>query len=153
VITTLVVLQTGQLNRHSPPPSSRGTKTLRCIRTSQVAHFGLGILVSAAVCMSMAILAGPARSQPFPRVLCRFPYHPIWSKIDIEFPASIPGCSHAAAVRNSASAGAFTGLSLSRPEHKMNAFLKRFLMHYGIYRRYPLARLPALRNAWRTAQP
>jgi hypothetical protein len=34
----------------------------------------------------------------------------------------------------------------------MNAFLRRFLMHYGIYRRYPLGRLPALRNAWRTAQ-
>jgi hypothetical protein len=26
-------------------------------------------------------------------------------------------------------------------------------MHYGIYRRYPLGRLPALRNAWRAAQP
>jgi hypothetical protein len=35
---------------------------------------------------------------------------------------------------------------------KMNAFLRRLLMHYGIYRRYPLG-LPALRNAWRTAQP
>ena len=35
----------------------------------------------------------------------------------------------------------------------MRSFFKRFLMHYGIYRRYPLARLPALRNAWRTAQP
>jgi hypothetical protein len=44
-------------------------------------------------------------------------------------------------------------VSLSRPEHKMNAFLRRFLMHYGIYRRYPLGRLPALRNAWRTARP
>jgi hypothetical protein len=32
-------------------------------------------------------------------------------------------------------------------------FLRRLLMHYGIYRRYPLGRLPALRNAWRTAQP
>ena len=29
----------------------------------------------------------------------------------------------------------------------MNTFLRRFLMHYGIYRRYPLGRLPALRNA------
>jgi hypothetical protein len=36
---------------------------------------------------------------------------------------------------------------------EMHAFLKRFLMHYGIYRRYPLGRLPALRNAWRTARP
>jgi len=36
---------------------------------------------------------------------------------------------------------------------KMHAFVKRFLMHYGIYRRYPLGRLPALRNAWRTARP
>jgi len=25
-------------------------------------------------------------------------------------------------------------------------------MHYGIYRRYPLRRLPALRNAWRNAR-
>jgi hypothetical protein len=38
-------------------------------------------------------------------------------------------------------------------EHKMQAFIKRFLMHYGIYRRYPLGRFPALRNAWRVAQP
>ncbi len=34
----------------------------------------------------------------------------------------------------------------------MHAFIRRFLMHYGIYRRYPLGRLPALRNAWRTAR-
>jgi hypothetical protein len=34
----------------------------------------------------------------------------------------------------------------------MRAFLRRFLMHYGIYRRYPLGLLPALRNAWRTAR-
>ena len=59
VITTLLVLQTGQLNRHSPPPSSRGASTLRCIRTSQVAHFGLGIPVSAVVCMP---------SRPLPNV-------------------------------------------------------------------------------------
>ena len=38
-------------------------------------------------------------------------------------------------------------------ENKMRAFIKRFLMHYGIYRRYPLGRFPALRNAWRVAQP
>jgi hypothetical protein len=25
----------------------------------------------------------------------------------------------------------------------MHAFIRRFLMHYGIYRRYPLGRLPA----------
>jgi hypothetical protein len=35
----------------------------------------------------------------------------------------------------------------------MNDFLRRFLMHYGIYRRYPLGRLPALRNAWRHRPP
>jgi hypothetical protein len=34
----------------------------------------------------------------------------------------------------------------------MHAFIKRFLMHYGIYRRYPLRRFSALRNAWRVAQ-
>jgi hypothetical protein len=47
-------------------------------------------------------------------------------------------------------------LSVSRAclaENKMHAFIRRFLMHYGIYRRYPLGRFPALRNAWRAAQP
>jgi hypothetical protein len=34
-------------------------------------------------------------------------------------------------------------------ETEMQAFIRRFLMYYGIYRRYPLGRLPALRNAWR----
>jgi hypothetical protein len=34
----------------------------------------------------------------------------------------------------------------------MIAFLRRLLMHYGIYRRYPLARFSALRNAWRIAR-
>jgi hypothetical protein len=34
----------------------------------------------------------------------------------------------------------------------MRAFIRRLIMHYGIYRRYPLARLPALRNAWRNAR-
>jgi len=30
-------------------------------------------------------------------------------------------------------------------------FLQRLLLHYGIYRRYPLRRRPALKNAWRIA--
>jgi hypothetical protein len=34
----------------------------------------------------------------------------------------------------------------------MRAFIKRFLMHDGIYRRYPFERFSALRNAWRVAQ-
>jgi hypothetical protein len=34
----------------------------------------------------------------------------------------------------------------------MRAFIKRLLMHYGIYRRYPLPRLSAFRNAWRNAR-
>jgi hypothetical protein len=34
----------------------------------------------------------------------------------------------------------------------MRAFVKRFFLHYNIYRRYPLARLTAARNAWRTAK-
>jgi hypothetical protein len=38
-------------------------------------------------------------------------------------------------------------------ENKMHAFIRRFLMHYGIYRRYPMGRFSALRNAWRAAQP
>jgi hypothetical protein len=34
----------------------------------------------------------------------------------------------------------------------MRAFFKRFLMHYGIYRRYPLGRVPAIKNAWRISR-
>jgi hypothetical protein len=34
----------------------------------------------------------------------------------------------------------------------MRAFLKRFFMHYGIYRRYPLGRVPAIKNAWRISR-
>jgi hypothetical protein len=30
-------------------------------------------------------------------------------------------------------------------------FLNRLLLHYGIYRRYPLRPWPALKNAWRVA--
>jgi hypothetical protein len=54
--------------------------------------------------------------------------------------------------RNSDHSGGNTTLSLSR-RNEMRAFIKRFLMHYGIYRRYPLGWFPALRNAWRAAQP
>ena len=41
----------------------------------------------------------------------------------------------------------------SLTENKMLAFIRRFLLHYGIYRRYPLGQFPALRNAWRVARP
>jgi hypothetical protein len=34
----------------------------------------------------------------------------------------------------------------------MRAFIRRFLLQYGIYRRYPLPRLSAMRNAWRNAR-
>jgi hypothetical protein len=34
----------------------------------------------------------------------------------------------------------------------MVAFIGRLLIHHGIYRRYPLARVPALKNAWRIAR-
>jgi hypothetical protein len=34
----------------------------------------------------------------------------------------------------------------------MITFLRRLFMHYGIYRRYPLAPLSALKNAWRIAR-
>jgi hypothetical protein len=54
--------------------------------------------------------------------------------------------------RNSDHSGGNTALSLSR-RNEMRAFIKRFLMHYGIYRRYPLGWFPAFRNAWRAAQP
>jgi hypothetical protein len=30
-------------------------------------------------------------------------------------------------------------------------FLERLLLHYGIYRRYPLKPWPAFKNAWRIA--
>jgi len=32
------------------------------------------------------------------------------------------------------------------------AFLQRLFMHYGIYRRYPLGPLPALKSAWRISR-
>jgi hypothetical protein len=34
----------------------------------------------------------------------------------------------------------------------MMVFFHRLWIHYGIYRRYPLSRFPALRNAWRIAR-
>jgi hypothetical protein len=34
----------------------------------------------------------------------------------------------------------------------MIAFIRRLLIHYGIYRRYPLSPLPAMRNAWRISR-
>jgi hypothetical protein len=34
----------------------------------------------------------------------------------------------------------------------MRAFIRRFLLHYGINRGYALRRLSAARNAWRTAR-
>jgi hypothetical protein len=34
----------------------------------------------------------------------------------------------------------------------MLEFYRRLLLHYGIYRRYPLGPLPALKNAWRIAR-
>jgi hypothetical protein len=49
--------------------------------------------------------------------------------------------------------GRFPVSLVEKKKKKMSDFLRRFLMHYGIYRRYPLRRLPALRNAWRTARP
>jgi hypothetical protein len=49
--------------------------------------------------------------------------------------------------------GLRSGRGAAVAENKMRAFIRRFLLHYGIYRRYPLGRFPALRNAWRAAQP
>jgi hypothetical protein len=34
----------------------------------------------------------------------------------------------------------------------MLGFFRRLYLHYGIYRRYPLAPLPALKNAWRISR-
>jgi hypothetical protein len=45
-----------------------------------------------------------------------------------------------------------TWMSTGRQGKTMIAFLRRLSMHYGIYRRYPLARFSALRNAWRIAR-
>jgi hypothetical protein len=38
------------------------------------------------------------------------------------------------------------------PEATMIGFLHRLLLHYAIYRRYPLRPLPALANAWKMAR-
>lgn len=37
-------------------------------------------------------------------------------------------------------------------EIAMSSFMRRLVFHYGIYRRYPLRPLPALKNAWRIAR-
>jgi hypothetical protein len=34
----------------------------------------------------------------------------------------------------------------------MVAFFRRLSLHYGVYRRYPLGPIKALRNAWRIAR-
>ena len=34
----------------------------------------------------------------------------------------------------------------------MSAFIRRLAFHYSIYRRYPLAPMAALKNAWRIAR-
>jgi hypothetical protein len=43
---------------------------------------------------------------------------------------------------------------LTRPAEgrAMRAFIRRFLLHYGLNRRHPLRRLTAARHAWRTAR-
>jgi hypothetical protein len=41
---------------------------------------------------------------------------------------------------------------LNRQGKAMIAFIQRLSIHYDIYRRYPLPRIPALRNAWRIAR-
>ena len=46
--------------------------------------------------------------------------------------------------------GARNGLTAGKTA--MIAFFNRFWIHYDIYRRYPLSRVPALRNAWRIAR-
>lgn len=43
-------------------------------------------------------------------------------------------------------------ISSAEKDTAMRAFVRRFIMHYGIYRRYPLARIPAFRNAWRISR-
>jgi hypothetical protein len=40
---------------------------------------------------------------------------------------------------------------IPRPGADTVLFLQRLLLHYGIYRRYPLKPWPALKNAWRIA--
>jgi hypothetical protein len=44
------------------------------------------------------------------------------------------------------------GWGLYRGPFMMVAFVRRFALHYDIYRRYPLARLPSIKNAWRIAR-
>ena len=54
-------------------------------------------------------------------------------------------------LRNQVKTRAFIWSTPPREMSMLN-FLRRLIFHYGIYRRYPLRPLPALRNAWRNAR-
>jgi hypothetical protein len=65
----------------------------------------------------------------------------------------LPRSGGAVSLADAAVGGGGTTTERGDAESKMSAFVRRLLLHYGIYRRYPLGWFPALRNAWRVAQP
>jgi hypothetical protein len=56
-------------------------------------------------------------------------------------------------LRNDGNYRAGPALGWTRKYHWSDTvqFLERLLLHYGIYRRYPLKPWPAFKNAWRIA--
>jgi len=100
--------------------------------------------------------AVPSQVEPEPAPACRV-------KIHVRFLEEAPPSGsrppltsvigrHESAVLGTERSPHLSVSEVSRGEQDA-AFIKRFLMHYGIYRRYPLGRFLALRNAWRAAQP
>lgn len=71
----------------------------------------------------------------------------------VEYPprrvGPLDGCGRLGNDRNHCPGSAFGGYPIMGVNDV--DFLQRLLLHYGIYRRYPLRRWPALKNAWRIA--
>jgi hypothetical protein len=65
------------------------------------------------------------------------------------FPRLAGECSFPASACCNQDRGPTLFRSPASGETEMPASVRRFLIYYGIYRRYPLGRLPAPRNAWR----
>jgi hypothetical protein len=71
----------------------------------------------------------------------------------VEYPPQrvgpLDGCGRLGNDRNYCPGSAFGGYPIMGVDDV--DFLQRLLLHYGIYRRYPLRRWPAFKNAWRIA--